>query len=179
MTPDHQPLEELNPEDFGLILGLAGPIYAESKLLDSMTGVKPTTGGGYHDDGAMKIKRGLEDIQRSLQAPKPQQHVYQPPPKQYFAPPEYVQPVMPEITQTYISPVNGVNYNVTSNGASPSDQLEFDFNITEQRKTNELLEKNNKLLTKIISLLESKKSNEPIKLDPKIKGIPTFSKQSI
>jgi hypothetical protein len=173
MTPDHQPLEQLNPEDFNLILGLAGPIYAESKLLDSMTGVRPTTGGGYHDDGASKIKRGLENIQRTLQAPQPQPS-YQPP--QYVVPPEYVQMPMPELSQTYIAPINGVNYNVSANGASPSDQLEFNFNVSEQKRTNELLEKNNKLLTKIIQLLESKKSNDPIKLDPKIKGIPPFSK---
>jgi hypothetical protein len=53
----------------------------------------------------------------------------------------------------------------------PSDpQLEFDFNLSEQKKTNDLLEKNNKLLQKIIQLLQSKKLDEPVKLNTQVKG---------
>jgi hypothetical protein len=172
------PYEPLNPEDIGLLVGLAGPVYAESKMIDSMTGIKPTTGGGYAIDGAETIKRGLENIvQSAVRAPTPPS--FQPPP-QYLEPPR-VQEIP---THYYPDPattsIPGPSGSMFPNFPKQEDsQLEFDFSLTEQKKTNELLEKNNKLLQKIISLLESKNKNEQsIKLEPKVKGFQNVSEKS-
>jgi flagellar basal body-associated protein FliL len=163
-----EPYNALNPEDIGLLVGLAGPLYAESKMIDSMTGIQPTTGGGYGIGGADTIKRGLENIvQTAVRTPTPPS--FQPPP-QYIHPPEVHQIPLP-ITNYYEStPTTAIDYGY---GPSKQDdsQLEFNFNLTEQKKTNELLEKNNKLLQKLISLLESKDKDEPVKLKTELKGV--------
>lgn len=169
-----QYVEPLNPEDIGLLVGLAGPLYAESKMIDSMTGIQPTTGGGYSIGGADTIKRGLENIvQKAKSSPPPS---YQPPP-QYFEPPQIP-------THHYYEPsttsIPGIDDRIPGQGGSifpkeNNDQLEFDFSLTEQKKTNELLEKNNRLLKKIISLLESKNKDEPIKLKTELKGVQDVS----
>jgi hypothetical protein len=95
---------------------------------------------------------------------------FQPPP-QYIAPPQPTHIPLPA-TQYYpeASPAYPVN--------QFDPQLEFDFSLTEQKKTNELLEKNNKLLQKLISLLESKNKDETIKLETKIKGIQSIPQKS-
>ena len=162
----NDPYEALNPEDIGLLVGLAGPVYAESKMIDAMTGIKPTTGGGYAIEGAETIKRGLENIvQTAVRTPTPPS--FQPPP-QYIQPPQVTNiplPYYPEASPAY--PMPGPMF-----PKQEDPQLEFDFSLTEQKKTNELLEKNNKLLQKLISLLESKNKNEqPVKLEPKVKGL--------
>lgn len=166
----NDPYEPLNPEDIGLLVGLAGPVYAESKMIDAMTGVKPTTGGGYAIEGAETIKRGLENIvQAAVRTPTPPS--FQPPP-QYIQPPQV--PQIP-IQQFVPTPAPVIDYGYEEPSTSP--QLEFDFSLTEQKITNNWLEKIDKKLQKLITLLESKNTNEPIKLEPPVKGLQTVSKK--
>jgi hypothetical protein len=154
--------EPLAPEDLELLVGLAGPMYAQSKMIESMTSDNPVLNGAF-DDGSSKIKRGLENIQRNIrqnfQAPRPIQ------PNPSLQTPIYTPPA-PEVIQQVITPVYQQPLPVSN-----EDQMEFNFNVSEQKKTNDLLEKNNKLLQKIISLLESKNKNAPIKLETKVKGV--------
>ena len=160
--------ESLNPEDIGLLVGLAGPLYAESKMIDSMTGIQPTTGGGYGIGGADTIKRGLENIvQTAVRTPTPPS--FQPPP-QYYDPPQVDHiPIPTHYYEPSLTPIPGPSGSMFPKQNDP--QLEFDFSLTEQKRTNELLEKNNKLLQKIISLLDSKKKDEPIKLKTEVQGV--------
>lgn len=176
---DQFPTESLNPEDIGLLVGLAGPLYAESKMIDSMTGIKPTTGGGYEIGGADTIKKGLENIvQTAVRNPTPPSFQ---PPQQYIEPPQ-VPRIMTTIPTHYyhepaITPIPGTSGSMFPKHEDP--QLEFDFSLTEQKKTNELLEKNNKLLQKLITLIESKnKDEQPVKLESKIKGFQTVPTKS-
>lgn len=167
MNPEQY--EPLNPEDIGLLVGLAGPVYQESKLIDSMTGIKPTTGGGYAIDGADTIKRGLENIVQQARTSTPPNPIHQP---QYHHEPP-MPTAVPQEQPTYLNYVPPVVQN--------DPQLEFDFSLTEQKKTNELLEKQNKLLQKIVSLLESSKTDEPkpIKLNSPVKGIQNLSAKPV
>jgi hypothetical protein len=167
----NEPYEALDPNDIGLLMGIAGPLYAESKEIDRMTGTRPQDSNGAIVSGTEQLKRGLENIvQGAVRTPTPPS--FQPPP-QYIAPPQ----------ATHI-PLPSPQYYPEASPAYPAKQfdpqLEFDFSLTEQKKTNELLEKNNKLLQKLISLLESKnKDEQPIKLETKVKGIQDFPTKSI
>ena len=147
----------LSPEDLSLLVGLAGPIYAESRRIESYSSDNPVN-NGMMNDGSMKIKMGLEQMQRQVvaQAPKPpMQQMYQPQVEQAYLPP-------PTIVQ-YVQPPQEIAPSV------PVDQFEFNFNISEQKKTNDLLEVISKKLTKMIGMLESKKkSDDLIKLIPKL-----------
>jgi predicted component of type VI protein secretion system len=164
-----EPYEALDPNDIGLLMGIAGPLYAESKEIDRMTGTRPQDSTGAIVSGTEQLKRGLENIvQGAVKTQSP--HSFQPPP-QYIAPP---QPTHIPLPATQYCPETSQAYPV--NQFDP--QLEFDFSLTEQKKTNELLEKNNKLLQKLISLLESKNKDETIKLETKIKGIQSIPQKS-
>lgn len=164
---DQFPTESLNPEDIGLLVGLAGPLYAESKMIDSMTGTRPQDSNGAIVSGTDQLKRGLENIVQTA--------VRNPTPPSFQPPPQYIQP--PQVTNIplplYNPPVNYPPQSIDYGYPKVDDpQLEFDFSLTEQKKTNELLEKNNKLLQKLISLLESKnKDEQPVKLESKVKGL--------
>lgn len=164
-----EPYEALDPNDIGLLMGIAGPLYAESKEIDRMTGTRPQDSNGAIVSGTEQLKRGLENIvQGAVRTQSPPS--FQPPP-QYIAPP---QPTHIPLPATQYYPEASQSYPV--NQFDP--QLEFDFSLTEQKKTNELLEKNNKLLQKLISLLESKNKDETIKLETKIKGIQSIPQKS-
>jgi hypothetical protein len=174
----NDPYEALNPEDIGLLVGLAGPLYAESKEIDRMTGTRPQDSIGAIVSGTDQLKRGFENIvQNAVRTPTPPP--FQPPP-QYIQPPQVTNIPLP--TNYYEPSTTGGQIPGPSGSMFPKQedpQLEFDFSLTEQKKTNELLEKNNKLLQKLISLLESKNKNEqPVKLEPKVKGIQNIPTQS-
>lgn len=165
--------DTLNPDDIGLLMGIAGPLYAESKEIDRMTGTRSQDSNGAIVSGTEQLKRGLENIVQSA-ARTPTPPSYQPPP-QCINPPEvcYTQLPLPIYGQNHIYDTLEVK------PKKPDDsQLEFDFSLTEQKKTNELLEKNNNLLKKIIVLLESKEKYEPVKLEPKIKGLQPVPQKS-
>ena len=158
--------EALNPEDIGLLVGIAGPLYAESKYIDQMTGQRAQDSNGAIVSGTEQLKRGLENIvQTAVRTPAPPS--FQPPP-QYIQPPQVTQIPLPVYNPPIDYPIQSIDYGYPK---QEDPQLEFDFSLTEQKKTNELLEKNNKLLQKIILLLESKKKDEqPIKLKTESKG---------
>jgi hypothetical protein len=169
--------ETLNPDDIGLLMGIAGPLYAESKEIDRMTGTRSRDSNGGIVSGTEQLKRGLENIVQNA-ARTPTLPSSQPPP-QYIQPPEvcHTQLPLPIYTQ------NSINlpcyYTPEASPENPDDsQLEFDFSSTEQKKTNDLLDKNNNLLKKIIVLLESKEKYEPVKLEPKIKGLQPVPQKS-
>ena len=170
-----EPYEALDPNDIGLLMGIAGPLYAESKEIDRMTGTRPQDSNGAIVSGTEQLKRGLENIvQSAVRTPSPPS--FQPPP-QYIHPPQVENIPLPthyyEPSTTHIQGPYG-----TIQPTKNEPQLEFDFSLTEQKKTNELLEKNNKLLQKLISLLESKNKDETIKLETKIKGIQPVPQKS-
>jgi hypothetical protein len=159
--------EPLNPEDIGLLVGIAGPVYQESKYIDSMTGQQPQDSRGAITSGTNQLKQGLERIVQTA--------VRQPPPLPVFSQPEPEFPPYSHIPpDTGPSPYRERADALRSPGVPlmgvPDPQLEFDFNLSEQKKTNDLLEKNNKLLQKIIQLLQSKKLDEPVKLNTQVKG---------
>ena len=156
--------EPLNPDDLGLLVNLAGPLYQESKMIDAMTGNAPRQDGMMIDSGAATIRRGLENIEQQAKAaflsarhnPQPVQQT------QYYQPHIVEQVVLP--TPTFY-PQN----------VPPSNegQLEFNFNITEQQKTNDLLEKCFRALTKILTVVESineqsKHRNDTVSAIPKL-----------
>lgn len=164
--------DALNPDDIGLLMGIAGPLYAESKEIDRMTGTRSQDNSGAIVSGTEQLKRGLENIVQSAVRTPTRRPPFQPP-QQYTQQPEVCHTQLPIPIYTpnpYTKEVAPVY--------SDDSQLEFDFSLTEQKKTNELLEKNNNLLKKIIVLLESKEKYEPVKLEPKIKGLQPVPQKS-
>jgi hypothetical protein len=157
--------EPLNPEDIGLLVDIAGPVYQESKYIDSMTGQPPQDSRGAITSGTNQLKQGLERIvQTAIRQPPPLPGYRQPAP-------QYVPiPISEPIPTHYYHEQPSTAVPNIANFGEPSPQLEFDFNLSEQKKTNDLLEKNNKLLQKIIQLLQSKKLDEPVKLNTQVKG---------
>lgn len=155
MSEEYDPL---SPEDLQLLVGLAGPIYAESKLIESYSSDNPVN-NGQMDDGSMKIKRGLERMQHQVsQAPRSP------------SPQPFIQPLMSDmqVNQMHYPSSTMVEY-PTPPPASGGDQFEFNFNPSEQVRTNNLLETISKKLTKLIRLLESSEKRDDIpKLIPKI-----------
>ncbi len=133
----------LTPEDLKLLVGLAGPMFAESKVIESYTSENPVH-NGRPDDGSLKIRMGLEEMERQVR----QASFVPPPPPPPYYPPVPVTPTMPQYTpETY--PTRIEKQAVVDGG-----QLEFNFNIEEQKKTNVLLETISGKLTKMIKLLE-------------------------
>ena len=147
------------PEDLALLVSMAGPIFAESRLIESYTSNSPQYDGRI-DEGSMKIKRGLEQMERQVRASAPTppqyQQQYQPPP--YAQQPlQYLPPPMP-----YIPPTP----------PSSDGQLEFNFNLTEQKKTNDLLLEISRKISKLISCVENTiPKNGPTNTIPKHKGV--------
>jgi hypothetical protein len=147
----------LSPEDKKLLLDFAGPIFQESKEIDGMyyNDARPKV-NGYVDGGiATGIKDALERDLRQTQghyAPPtpPQDHIYLQP------------PAMPH-------PVMQPQQHIMAQPAYPQDdsQMEFNFNVSEQQKTNSLLEKQNKLLseltdkmTRLVEIFEKLKDDD-------------------
>ena len=148
----------MSPDDFAALAAFAGPIYQESRVIESFTSNNPIPNA--HDNyGSMNIKQGLEQAQRLAQAslvrPQP---LYVPPAVQIedtFSA-SYVHP-----TPTYIQPTPQLPT------PDPSDQLEFSFSSSKQDVTNDLLREISKKLTKLINLVEKQEGGA--KLDPKFK----------
>lgn len=143
----------MTPDDFAALAAFAGPMYQESRTIESFTSNNPIPNA--HDNyGSMNIKQGLEQAQRLAQASvvRPQ--------------PMYVQPsIISEVpyvpTPTYTEPIQQASI------PEPTNQLEFSFNPSEQTVTNDLLKEISKKLTKVIMLLE--KSTKEDTMVPKLK----------
>lgn len=146
---EHTPLEPLSPEDMELIIGLAKPMYAESKNVERMTGTN-TVVNGRPDDGSSKIRSGLEQIARSVQVQRPST----PPIITYVNPhvssgetSTSVDPNLRVVPTT--NPLYDPNLGVHSPIVS-SPQMELDFDVSEQKRTNDLLEEISRKLTKLV-----------------------------
>lgn len=149
----------MSPDDFAALAAFAGPIYQESRVIESFTSSNPIP--NVHDNyGSMNIKQGLEQAQRLAQASVAR-------PQPLYVPPAVPleQPDMVIGTASFTPYANPIQ---TSVPQPPSDQLEFLFNQDAQNATNELLKEISKKLSKMISLLE--KEDKIPKQKPNVKN---------
>jgi hypothetical protein len=140
----------LTPEDKKLLIDFAGPLFAESKEIDSMyfNDARPKTDGMPDSGIARGIQQALErdflssPTPRRVQAPVqyPVEHIPQYVPEQM---PQYPPNVQPQMVQHQ---VGQVQYN--------PDQMEFKFDQSQQEKTNTLLEAQNKLIKELIKKID-------------------------
>jgi hypothetical protein len=154
----------MTPDDFAALAEIAGPLYQQSKVIESFTSESPIP-GAYKDYGSMNIRMGLEQAQRLAQA-----SVHQPPQ------PSYVQPAEPQYIQQYVEPQYA-----PSTAAPPiynppttdfSNQLEFTFEKGGMDVTNDLLREISKKLSKLISLVDKTEKEDKIpKLKPTIPNV--------
>jgi hypothetical protein len=150
----------MTPDDFAALAAFAGPLYQESRVVESFISNNPMP-GTHKDNGSMSIKQGLEQAQNlalnSVVRPQP---MYVPP----AIPLDQPDPIMGTASYTpYVQP----QHNPQLPTPDPGDQLEFSFNTSEQTITNDLLRDISKKLTKVISLLE--KSTKEDTIVPKLK----------
>lgn len=149
------------PDDFAALAAFAGPLYQESRVVESYTSNNPMP-GTHKDNGSMAIKQSLEQAQYLARnsAVRPPQPMYVPP----AIPLDQPDPIIGTAPYT---PYTQPQHNPQSPTPDPSDQLEFSFNTSEQTITNDLLRDISKKLTKVISLLE--KSTKEDTMIPKLK----------
>lgn len=152
---------EMSPDDLAAMLEIAGPLYQESRAMETsvVPGQNPVV-NSHGEDGSFKIRKALEDAERVVKANRhaqlmqqqmPQQYPQYPqPPQQY---PQYM-PVQP--TQTYVQP------QITTPVLPPINdgQMEFSFEKNKQDVTNDLLKEISVKLTKVLQVLE-KITKEP------------------
>jgi len=150
----------MSPDDFAALAAFAGPIYQESRVIESFTSNNPIP--NTHDNyGSMNIKQGLEQAQRLAQASvvRPPQPMYVPPAVAVDIPDVEIGTASftpyPQPVENFPTPVEG-------------DQLEFSFSQTKQDDTNNLLKEISNKLSKLITLLEKKESGNII---PKLKHV--------
>jgi hypothetical protein len=143
----------LSPEDKRAILDFAGPLFHESKAIDSsfFDGTRPKVEGVPEYGLANGIKSVLE---REL-APTPRQHH---PQAQYLTPPS-LPPQHAPMPQYALPPA----------APAPQDtaQLELNFNPSAQDATNELLKENNRILRQILKELEQLNSKDKQQVNDK------------
>lgn len=132
-------MTDLRPEDIQSLAQLMGPLYRDSKIIDSMM----TERCGQMTFSSDTIKQELERLAQSS-APTPVIH------QQYIPP----QPTYAEPAQVVYHPPQQPTFTPISNFIPLDDQMELNFNISEQEKTNTLLETIVKKLSILISLLE-------------------------
>lgn len=135
--------EYLSAEDKALLIEFAGPIFAEAKNIDANSVDKDGYRTSRH---AQEIQMALErDFQTKSAprhfAPPPNPYLQQQPASvvdygQYLQPPIHYPPV--QVMQPVVD----------------TGQMEFQFDQSEQQKTNSLLEEVSRKLTKVVALLE-------------------------
>jgi len=147
----------MTPDDFAALAEIAGPLYQQSKLIESFTSESPIP-GAYKDYGSMNIRMGLEQAQRLAQASV--QSVPQP---SYVAPaePQYIQQYQPPVAEHYVPAPT-----LTAPPTNFGDQLEFKFEKGGMDVTNDLLREISKKLTKLINLVDKSETEDKI---PKLK----------
>lgn len=153
----------MSPDDFAALAAFAGPIYQESRVIESFTSNNPIP--NTHDNyGSMNIKQGLEQAQRLAQA-----SVVRPPQPMYVPPAVAVN--IPDVIETGTAsfiPYPSAGVPVLPNQTTNVDQLEFSFNPSKQEDTNNLLREISSKLSKVITLLEKKEKADII---PKLKHV--------
>jgi hypothetical protein len=146
----------MSPDDFAALAAFAGPVYQESKLIESYTSSNPIP-GAHSEYGSMNIKQGLEQAQRLAQA-----SVLRPPQPMYVPPAVPLE--QPDLTMGTASftPYPNIN-NVQEFKSTPiinDGQLELQFNSSKQDITNDLLKEISRKLTKVIDLLGKKEKGD-------------------
>lgn len=145
----------MTPDDFAALAEIAGPLYQQSKVIESFTSESPIP-GAYKDYGSMNIRMGLEQAQRLAQA-----SVHSPPQ------PSYVAPAEPQYIQTYVEPTYAVPMQAPTPVTDFGNQLEFSFEKGAMDITNDLLRDISKKLTKLINLVDKSETEDKI---PKLKA---------
>ncbi len=150
----------MTPDDFAALAEIAGPLYQQSKVIESFTSESPIP-GAYKDYGSMNIRMGLEQAQRLAQA-----SVHSQPQPSYVAPaePQYIQQYVEPATTTalpYQPPQPTTDFD--------SGQLEFKFEKGGMDITNDLLREISKKLTKLINLVDKSETEDKIQKFPKLK----------
>ena len=153
-------LPPMSPDDLQALMGVAGPLFGESRMIEQMTSDN-TVSGSHIQDGSMKIKSALEQAQRQVQAHRPPPPQYAPP--QYVPQEQFVQPQQVPVVQPI---TNGVSTFTPQQFPSDDGQMMFQFDKKEQSITNDLLKEISKKLTKVIDLLDKK---ERVDIIPKQK----------
>lgn len=145
----------LTPEDKRAILDFAGPLFHESKAIDSsfFDGTRPKVEGVAEYGLANGIKSVLE---REL-APTPRHHN---PHEQYLTTPPQFAPMPQYVPPPSVPP---------QEAAAPQDtaQLELNFNPSAQNVTNDLLKENNRILRQILKELEQLNSKDKQQVNDK------------
>lgn len=146
----------MTPEDLAVVMNFAGPLYQESRLIESFTSDNPIPNTYDSNYGSRAIKTGLERAQHLAQASLHQRQMQQ----MYVAPapPVYTQPVHQQIPTPYTPPEQVIHPAPMPSGG----QMEFNFNPATQDVTNDLLKEISKKLTTIINLLEKEEGTDTI-----------------
>lgn len=138
---------QLRPDDMAAIVATFGPIYRESCALDNMMFADKCQQMTYDSN---TIKNELEKLDQISRRPNTHQ-----------GHPQYQQPYPQQLS-------HGANPNVDTtyqHAYQPQaeinpNQMEFNFNVSEQEKTNTLLDSINRKLGILISLLEKRVSTD-------------------
>ena len=146
-------LPPMSPDDLKALMGVAGPLFGESRMIEQMTSDN-TVSGSHMQDGSMKIRSALEQAQRQVQAHRPPQYT----PPQYIPQEQFVQP---QVVPTQQPITNGVA-TFTPFQSADEGQMMLQFDKKEQSITNDLLKEISKKLTKVIDLLDRKETADTI-----------------
>lgn len=181
---DDGSIPPMSPDDFAALAAFAGPLYQQSKTIESYTSESPIP-GAQKDYGSMNIRQGLEQAKHLAQASalRQQQAMYVPP-----ADPVFLSevPYVPPLPATVPSTVEPVPY-IPSAQHFPQPgvvteplfvkkdaQLEFSFEKNEQQITNDLLKEISGKLTKLLKILDKDEIDKTERQDtiPKLNKTP-------
>ena len=156
----------LMPDDFEALAQLAGPLYQQSKLIEAYTSSNPIP-NAMTDYGSNNIRMGLEQAKHLAQASvaRPQPSYVAPAPQSFIQASPVAQDVVVGVAQFTPYPQPMPSPPKEDNG-----QMEFQFNSSEQKITNDLLREISKKLSRLITLIErSSGEDTPPKLKPNVK----------
>ena len=158
---DNGQIPPIMPDDFAALAAIAGPLYQESRLIESFTSDNPIP-GTHKEYGSMNIKQQLEQAHRLAQASvvRPPQPMFVPPSVEPLPQPNYVNGTA-SYTPYQSQPIELPKSN--------EQQLELVFDKGKQDETNDLLREISKKLTKLINIIE-KSEDSDIKV-PKLKNV--------
>ena len=151
----------MSPDDFAALAELAGPLYQQSKLVEAYTSNNPIPNATV-DYGSNNIRMGLEQAKRLAQASVTR-------PQPVFVPPAASQDLGVGVATFVPYPAQQAPV-VQYFSKEDSGQLEFQFDVNEQKMTNDLLREISKKLNRVLKVLESQpqENSEILKLNPNV-----------
>lgn len=160
----------MSPEDFAALAAFAGPLYQQSRTIESYSA------DGHRDDGSINIKHGLEKAKHLAQSTvlRQQGTMYVPPADpQFLASEPYATPeqLIPDYPPVQHFPQPGVVINTVPQ--RDNNQLEFSFEKKEQQVTNDLLKEISGKLSKLLKILEKEEVDKTERQDKLPKQAPT------